>query len=344
MSHEYEVESRFNKKYSLVSRKMVRILSENSRISIAEISKQLNISRPTIKGKLKRLESELGLKYTVEINEATLGLNSPHLIAITFKKKPDYKKIKSILLKSHIPQVAFSVSGDYDMVIYANALSGGEYAKWDKAMRILLGEYRAVWEPSEVTHKQLCFFPLRNEIINKTKLDENTKALLTNLNDNSRVSFQQLSKKLDMHFNTVKYNFDKLVKSGYVFRPTITLDLLKGLSFMSWFSNYSPTEGYENSSAKARQAVFSDDDNPLINRYLITASLIGSHDLFSIDVFDDKAAAQKYDLSYHKSLFVKHGIRMWSGEVRELILGRLPIRSVDTKKEFKKISWTTELE
>ena len=343
MEKEYQVDSRFNKNYSTLSRKIVRMLSENSRLSMAELAKRLDVSRPTVKEKIRRLESELGMRYTLELNEEALGLNSPHLIAVKFKKKPDYARIKEILTRSYIPQVAFSVSGDYDMAIYANAMSGGEYAKWDKAMRILLRDFRAVWEPSEVVHKQLCFFPIRNETIARTKLDQNSRSLLLYLNDNSRVSFQQLSKNLNIHFNTVKYNFDKLMASGRIRRPTITMDPIKGISFMSWFSNYSPAEGYENSSAKARLPLFDDDENPLINRYLLTASLIGSHDLFSIDVFDNKAAAVKYDLSYHKKLFVKHGIEMTSGEIKKLIIGKLPIRSIDVRKEFNKISWTTEM-
>ena len=343
MAGEYEVESKFNKSYSIISRKIVELLSENSRLSVAEMAKQLGVSRPTISEKLTRLENELGLRYTLELNEAALGLNSPHIIAVTFKKKPNFTKIKAILMKSYIPQVVFSVSGDYDMVIYANALSGGEYAHWDKAMRILLGEFRAVWEPSEVIHKQLCFFPLRNEIIGRANLDKNSKLMLQSLNENARLSFQQISKKLNMHFNTVKYNFDKLAKQGLIMRPTITMNLIKNISFMSWFSNYSPTKGYEESSARARLPLFTDDENPLINRYLLTASLIGSHDLFSIDVFDNKAAALKYDISYHKNLFVQHGIRLAYGEIKDVLIGRLPIRSVNVRKEWKRITWTTEL-
>jgi len=343
MDAQYEVESTFNKRYGLVTRKIVRLLSQNSRQSIAELSKSVGVSRPTVKERIKRLESEMGMRYTVELDEKALGFNSPHLIAIKFKKRPNYDKIKSILMKSYIPQAAFSISGDYDMIIYANALSGGAYAHWDKAMRILLGEYGAVWEPSEVIHRQLGFFPLRNEAIMKTELEESTKMMLANLNDNARLSFQQLSKRLGMHFNTVKYNYDKLISSKYIKRPTITLDIVKGISFMTFFSNYIPTQGYEESSAKARLAVFADDENAMVSRYLVSMPLIGSHDLFAMMAFDDKETAIKRNISYHRNLFIKHGIKIVHGEVKELILGRLPIRSLDQKHEFQKITWTSDL-
>lgn len=342
MDNGYEVESNFNKKYNLLTRKIVRLLSENSRISVAKIAKLLGVSRPTIKGRIDRLEKELGMRYTIEIDEQALGLKTPHLIEVRFKKKPDYEKIKSILTKSYVPQVVFSTEGSYDLVIYANAFSGSEYMHWNMAMMVLLSEYGVSWHPSEMAHRHLGFFPLRDETISKADIDENSKRLLIALNDDARLTFQQLSKRLGMHFNTVKYNFDKLVKSGLIKRATITMDLVKTLSFMTFFDDYTPTEGFEESSAKARRAIMFDEENPLISRYLISGPLIGSHTLFVASVFDSKASAYKNGLSYHKKMYAKHGAKRSSAEIKDILLGRLPIRSVDIKNEYKAIKWTTD--
>ena len=86
-----------------------------------------------------------------------------------------------------------------------------------------------------------------------------------------------------------------------------------------------------------------DEETPLISRYLISGPLIGSHTLFVLSVFDSKASAYKYGLSYHKKMYAKHGAKRASGEVKDVILGRLPIRSVNIKNEYKTIKWTTEL-
>jgi DNA-binding Lrp family transcriptional regulator len=343
MALEFEVESRFNKRYDLITRKVVRLLSENSRMSVTEIAKRLGVSRPTIKGKIERLERELGMRYAIEIDEKAIGLNSPHLIEVRFKKKPDYGKIRSILEQSYIPQVAFSVQGSYDLVIYANAFSGTEYMHWNMAMVVLLSEYGAAWHPSEMLHRHLGFFPLRDEAISRADIDEDSKRLLVCLNGNARLTFHQLSKMLGMHFNTVKYNFDKLVKKGYLKRATITMDLVKSLSFMTFFDNYAPTQGFEESSARARKAILFDEENPLISRYILSGPLVGSHTLFVMSVFDDKASAYRYGLSYHKRMYAKHSPKRASGEVRDVILGRLPIRSVDIRKEYKTLVWTTDL-
>ena len=232
-------------------------------MSIAKIAKRLNVSRPTIKGRIDRLEKELGMKYTIEMDEKVLGLNSPHLIEVRFRKKPDYEKIKTILSQSYIPQVAFSVQGTYDLVIYANAFSGSEYMHWNMAMTVLLSEYGVTWHPSEMAHKHLGFFPLKDETINKADIDENSKKLLICLNDDARLTFHQISKRLGMHFNTVKYNFDKLVKQGYIKRATITMDLVKSLSFMTFFDDYTPTQGFEESSSRARKAIMFDKRNAI---------------------------------------------------------------------------------
>ncbi len=342
MASEYDVESEFSKKYALLTRRIVRLLSEDSRMPVAEIARMLDVSRTTVKDRIGRLEKEFGMEYTIEIDESALGLNHPHLIEVKFKKKPDRAKLKAILSQSYIPQVAFFANGDYDLVIYANAFSGDEYVYWNMAMMIELSEYGVRWHTSEVAHRHLGFFPLRDEAIKAANLDENSKRMLACLNGNARLSFQQLSKRLGMHFNTVKYNFDKLVKSGVIKRATVTMDPLKEISFMTLFDDYTPTKGFESSSARARQAIKFDEKNPLISRYLLSATLIGSHTLFIMSAFDSKAAAHRYGLDYHKRMYEMHGAKRYEGEIGELVIGRLPIRSVDIKNEYKTLMWTPE--
>ena len=92
-----EFHSSFNDEYSVVTRRIVRILSENARASVSDISKTTKLSRKTVTDRIKRLEEEMGLKYTIELNEEALGLSSPHLILVTFKEKPDYDAIAKML-------------------------------------------------------------------------------------------------------------------------------------------------------------------------------------------------------------------------------------------------------
>ena len=57
-----EFRSDFNERYGLVTRKMLRMLSENSRISVSELSKGLGVSRLTARNRLRKLESEFGVR------------------------------------------------------------------------------------------------------------------------------------------------------------------------------------------------------------------------------------------------------------------------------------------
>lgn len=338
----YKIKSQFNTEYSLPTRRIVRMLSENARLSVTEIAKRLGISRPTVKERLRRLEADLGMRYTLEIDELALGLVSPHLINIRFRNEPDYTRIKELMLRSYIPQLALVTSGYYNMIVYANAFSTSEYARWDKSMRILLAEYGAEWRPSEVVHRQLGFFPIRNDTIDRSHMDGKYKLMLKLLNDNSRLSFQQLSKATGMHFNTVKYRYGKLMDMGYVKRPTVTLPMLRKLTFMSFFARYTPVLGYEASSANARLAFTTDDSDSLISRYLICSPLIGNDDFFTLGVFDSRQAAYEADVEYHRNVLANHNVKLRYAEVKEVLFGRLPIRSIDTKKEYATIIWNPD--
>lgn len=339
-----DVQSRsaFNDKYSITARKVLRAVSEDSRTKITDIAKYLKVSRRTAALKLASMEKELKLRYVLEFDEEKLGLNRPHLILAKFNSKPDYNKIKEILSRSYIPQLAASVSGTYDLLIYANALSGTEYAHWDKSTQTLLAPYKVEWYSSEVAHRQLGFFPMRNELLEKTKIKEKYKRILSILNSNSRISFHDLSKALKMNVNTAVYNFNKIIKLGYIKSFTITMDVPKDITLMTFFSKYTPSEGYENAASIARSAFTSDDDAPLISRYLITAALIGSYDFFTLGAFDDADTAYRNDVLHHKNVFKRYNVHLLYGTVKEVLLGSLPIRSIDTKKDYNTLVWSID--
>ncbi len=342
MNAEYEFRSNFNDKYSLTTRKLLRLISQDSRASVSKMSGIVGVSRAMLRKRLSKMEKELGIRYTIEINEARLKLTEPHIIAVKFNSEPDFAKITSLLSQSYIPQIAVSVKGDYSLIICAIATSSGEYAHWDKSMQIALSKYGVDWRSSEVVHRQLGFFPLRNELLDKVPLDQKHKNILKALNENSRASFRLLSKQVGMHSNTLAYNMSKLVSLGYINRFTITMDKPEDISLMSFFSKYRPTEGYEEASAHARQVLMSDDENSLMSRYLLCTPLIGSYDFFTIGAFDDAETGRTKDVEYHRALFKKHRAEIAYGEIDKVLIGRLPLRSMDSKKEYKTMKWTSE--
>lgn len=337
----YDFESKYDENFSLLTRKLVRLISEDSRVSILELSKKLGVSRRTVRDRLLRAEKELCINYTVEFNESALKLANPHLILAKFTKKPDWNEVAKLLSTSYIPQFAVAIKGRYDLLIYANATTSGEYVHWDKSMQIMLSKYGVSWHPSDVAHKQLGYFPIRNELIDMLDMDQAHKNMLKLLNDNSRVTFSEISKKTGMHFNTVAYNFNKLVESGIIKRFTISIKPPRDLIRMSFFSKYILAERFEEDSARIRKVyTTSGTEFPIFNRYVVCAQLVGSYDFFTLSIFDNYDTAYKQAVLQYKDVMKRQKVKVDYGQANNLLLGRWPIRSIDTKKEYDIIKWT----
>ncbi len=339
----YEFESRFNERYSLVARKTIRLLSENSRISNTEIAGKLGVTRQAIAKRLKKLEREFGIDYTLELNEEALGLVYPHIIMVKFEEKPDYESVKELFQRSHIPQFVAALKGGYDLFIYANSASRNEYAHWDKGMQVLLSNYKASWYSSEIAYNQLGFFPIRNEIIDRLNIDAKYKEIIKLLNTNSRASFRDMSKKLDMHFNILIYNFKKLLETKYIRRFTIVEKPVANTVMMYYFAKLTLTDLFEQCAANARKALIYDDQYPLVSRYSFCSQLIGSGDYFVLGVFDDRKIGYDKGVLYYKNAMSTQKIKMSYGVIDRILVGRVPLRSMDNKKEYRVLKWTPKL-
>ncbi len=302
----YEFHSTFNDNYSVPTRRIMRMLSENSRTSLTKLASELKLSRRTVKERLGNIERSLGVRYTLELNEELLGASIPHIAVLKFEKKPDYEYMAKLLKKSYIPQLAFSVKGANIVYIYAISASRKDYAYWDNTMSVLLSDYGIDWYSSEIIHKQLGFVPIRSEFIGKLDIDHRMKELLLALNENSRASVQELSRAVGKHFNTVAYTLQKLQKSGLIKRFTLTMDKQKGITPIAFLLKYVPKKNFEHDAAKTRLAIKSDDRYSIVSRYNLTAPLIGSWDYFGICSFDSYKTGYEHCLSYFKQVAGRH--------------------------------------
>ncbi len=339
----YEFESRFNERYSLVSRKIMRMLSENSRISNTEIAGKLGVTRQAIAKRLSLLEKEFGVRYTLELNEEALGLVHPHIIMIKFEEKPNYKFVKKLFMRSHIPQFVAMLDGGYDMLVYANSASRSGYAHWDKGMQVLLSKYKTSWYPSEVAHSQLGFFPLRNETIDKVNIDDKYKEIIKLLNLNSRTSFQEMSKKLNMRFHTLVYNFKKLLKTNYIKRFTIVERPVKNTVMMYYFAKLTLTDFFAQSAANARKALMYDEQYPIVSRYSFCTQLIGTGDFFVMGIFDNRKIGYRNSILHYKNSMTTQKVKISYGVIDRVLVGSVPLRSIDAKKEYSILHWNPDL-
>ena len=341
---DYGLESRFNKGHNTITRKIVEMLSDDSRTSIAEMSKVLGISRGTVSLWLKRAERAFGIRYTLDINEGKLGLENPHIILVKFAKRPEYGKIKEILDGSKPIQFAAKTKGDYDLLIYANTRSKIGYMNWDRRLRReLLVEYGGEWDTSDISFKSLGYLPLRGSAITSGIVPDKYKKMLALLNDNSRIPLNELSKELGLSYTATVYAFKRLMESGYVNRFTISLAPLEDVSLMSMAARFIPTSDYEGIDNLVRRFYTADDKDPLISRYVIAMPLVGSYDFFTIGVFDNPEIAYKSNILAYKREFKRYNkIDIRYAGITEVLVGRLPLRSIDAAKEFKSIPVVVE--
>ena len=333
-----EFESSFNSEFNPITRKIVRLLSNNSRITISEMAKELGISRSTAAGRLKKIEQALHITYTLELNPVKLGLANPHMILVKFKKRPDYADVGKRLLSYYITQFAARIHGTYDLLICANAYSLPEYLTWDMKMRAqMMHRYEGMqWQTSDVSFNRLGYVPIRGEAINHAKIPKRHKKMLGILNSNSRISLNRLSKEMRMNYKSTVYNFNSLVGQGYIKRFTICLDPGKNVSLITMFETFIPTLDYAGVE-KVSDAYFKPDDrNPLISRNLLVSHLVGNYDYFSLGAYDNFKAGYENGVKRYQRMFKDFELKKVEyGEVSEVLIGLLPVRSVDTAKEFR---------
>jgi len=93
----------------------VTILSElekNSRLSIRELSKRINLSPPSVTERVKRLEDNGVIEgYTISINKKKLGLSIDCIIKVTMRNG-EYEKFKNFIKTYNRSEWCYRIAGD----------------------------------------------------------------------------------------------------------------------------------------------------------------------------------------------------------------------------------------
>lgn len=93
----------------------VMILSElekNSRLSIRELSKRINLSPPSVTERVKRLEDNGVIEgYTISINKRKLGLSIDCIIKVTMRNG-EYEKFKNFIKNYSLSEWCYRIAGD----------------------------------------------------------------------------------------------------------------------------------------------------------------------------------------------------------------------------------------
>ncbi len=330
---------------SLLSRYVLRELCTNSRVTITELSEKYKVSRHVIKERINALEKEFGLRYTIEPNYNELGYNTIHVLRSSFKKKPSNQEIKEILHNSRVAQFVATAEGYFELIVFAIAKNPAEYSQWENAFNAKFAKYGMYTKQSEVDFMSLGFVPIGSDAIEASAAEPIYKKMLSILNEDSRISIRDLSKKMGSSEALTRYYFRELNKTKLIKKYTTLATKPYFKSNILYFCNYTIKSGIESRYDKERKTMYwkSLDEFPILSEYPINWSIIGADRSFTWANYNDYRQGLKQSVDIHKQAFGDALQQIRVGVIKEIIKGYAPIRNIDQKQNFVLVERAMEL-
>ncbi len=264
-------------------KKILSCLSMNARMPLSRLSKEIGISQRKAYYRVRTLEKKLCIKYTCEINVASIGYVS-YLVFVKFDKKiPEMDKLRTEINNNPKIQFAAMLKGDYDMVFY---LIDEDPTKADINLfffrsKSIFEDCDSIWHlvPFDPAYS---FIPLRedffenilsernvlNNQFQKTKLRRREMMLIRELNKNSVENFKRIDKKLGWSYGASRYIYNKLLDEGVILRPTVNITIPIKYVAIIIRETLNPYKLIKRLSAINKDLV-SYDKNSIINKYLL---------------------------------------------------------------------------
>ncbi|MDE1810564.1 MAG: Lrp/AsnC family transcriptional regulator [Candidatus Micrarchaeota archaeon] len=330
--------------YSFREKEIVRELSRNSRATITELARAAKCSRITARRALDAVEKKLDIRYTLEINEESMGATERHIITVKFARSPPTKFLERLFAKEDAVHAAYAAQGDYDLIIYARTSDPISYIKWETHLASELSDYGAVIRPSEFVIAQFGYMPLNDSFVDnihsEVKLTQKDKLLLRLLNQNSRMSYEELSKAARLNDETVRYRIFRMKKAGIIKRFTIAAQRPLNEYVLSFFVNYKFNRTTKDRSAMAR-SYYTKPEGPtyILSAFQMLAPITGSYRFFAIGIYASEREAQEKAIAPHIAIFRKENVEMARARITAPIKGILPFRSLNVAENYLTISW-----
>lgn len=116
--------------------KILSLLQKDSRMSVKNIASKINLSAPTVKARIEKLEKEkIIMGYRVNVNLEKLGFS--HLCFIFFSLKESEEKFTSFISRNPSITECFGTAGEYTHFIKATFKSAGELGLFLKRLKKL---------------------------------------------------------------------------------------------------------------------------------------------------------------------------------------------------------------
>ncbi len=327
----------------LLSRKVLRELCTDSRVSLSELQRRLEVPSYVISRHIKKLEEELGLRYTLNIDYEELGFRELNVYHVTFKiKKPDDATLTEFLAKSGFVQLAIKMKkgSDFDLVVFALSGNEEEFAKWNLSFSLDLSKYGVDVNKSDIDIVHHGFIPLNEWAIKQAKIPEIYKRILLSLNEDSRQTIRDLAKHIGLKEDLARYYLQKLTKMKIIRQFTTILLKPPQCVNVLMFMRYVYREGHVQRILNKRKLVYfkKEDQLPLFNEYQMVTSVSGGEQDFAWGSAPSTAEAEA-QVKAHASIFSKDTPTIISGIVDRPLKGYLPIRSINLRQWYRTTEW-----
>ncbi|AEG19303.1 Lrp/AsnC family transcriptional regulator [Methanobacterium paludis] len=99
-----------------IDMEIIRSLIKNSRITISQMSKEIDVPDATISNRLKKLEKNAIKEYTLILDPKALGLKVTAIVIIQTESEKHENVEKELSMLEEVSEV-YSISGEYDILI-----------------------------------------------------------------------------------------------------------------------------------------------------------------------------------------------------------------------------------
>ncbi len=117
-------------KFDEIDAMILSELEKNSRLSIRELSKRINLSPSSVTERLKRLEDNRIIEgYTISINKKNLGLSINCIIKVTMRNG-EYERFKNFIKDYNHSEWCYRIAGDGCFLVKLSVKDLGEIEKF----------------------------------------------------------------------------------------------------------------------------------------------------------------------------------------------------------------------
>jgi len=235
-------------------RKILSLLMLNARISLAELTKHVELSKSNISRRISRLEKQGFLKgYHAFVDVSKIRLKSSLILIKTQAISNDKQEYIQELVQNKNIYAITEHTGIYDLII------GIYYKKEQEKEQVIdiildknlikdfeIFNIKTYFPKFDYTHEMITKYNSKEvadsgEIIN---LDEKDTKILTLLSENCRISTIDLAEKLKIPRETTTYRIKKLISTGVLakFQPNVNFFMLGSEFYFLMFKLSKPTQ------------------------------------------------------------------------------------------------------